>query len=82
MKKKASEIVSPAMRNRTAHAAGAEVPAVVDEAALLIDLRDLIQSARQRIAFSRSITSCMQSGGIPASKKPETSSPRTGRAFV
>jgi predicted nuclease of restriction endonuclease-like (RecB) superfamily len=32
------------------HAAGTEVPAIVDEAALLTDLRELIQSARQRIA--------------------------------
>ena len=29
---------------------GADVPAIVDEAALLTDLRELIQSARQRIA--------------------------------
>jgi hypothetical protein len=32
------------------HVARAQVPVVVDEAALLTDLRELIQSARQRIA--------------------------------
>ncbi len=32
------------------HAAGAQMPVVVDEAALLTDLRELIHSARQRIA--------------------------------
>jgi hypothetical protein len=41
MKKKPSEIVSPAMDGSLN---------IVDEAALLTDLRDLIQSARQRIA--------------------------------
>lgn len=37
-------------RKSLAHVAGTKVPAVVDEAALLTDLRELIQSARQRIA--------------------------------
>jgi predicted nuclease of restriction endonuclease-like (RecB) superfamily len=37
-------------RKYPGHSAGAEVPAIVDEAALLTDLRGLIQSARQRIA--------------------------------
>ena len=36
-------------RTRT-HAAKPKAPAIVDEAALLADLRDLIQSARQRLA--------------------------------
>ena len=50
MKKKASEILSPAVRKKSSHTAGTEVSAAVDEGALLADLRDLIQSARQRIA--------------------------------
>ena len=37
-------------RKHPGHSAGTEVPAIVDEAALLTDLRELIQSARQRIA--------------------------------
>jgi len=37
-------------RKHPGHAAGTEVAAIVDEAALLTDLRELIQSARQRIA--------------------------------
>jgi len=37
-------------RKHSGHSAGTEVPAIVDEAALLTDLRELIQSARQRIA--------------------------------
>jgi len=58
MKKKASpspqELKPTALqsgrRKHPGHSAGAEVPAIVDEAALLTDLRELIQSARQRIA--------------------------------
>ncbi len=37
-------------RQPPGHSAGAAVPAIIDEAALLADLRELIQSARQRIA--------------------------------
>jgi len=37
-------------RKHPGHSSGADVPAIVDEAALLTDLRELIQSARQRIA--------------------------------
>ena len=37
-------------RKRAVHSAGTEVPVLVDEAALLTDLRELMQSARQRIA--------------------------------
>ena len=50
MKKKASEIVSPAMDGSLK---------IVDEAALLTDLRELIQSARQRIASVASSTSTL-----------------------
>lgn len=42
--------LQPRTRKRPARSAGTEVPAVVDEAALLTDLRELIQTARQRIA--------------------------------
>jgi DUF1016 N-terminal domain len=42
--------LQPQTRKRLARSAGTKVPAVVDEAALLTDLRELIQSARQRIA--------------------------------
>lgn len=38
------------MRKQPGHSSGADVPASVDEAALLTDLRELIQSARRRIA--------------------------------
>ena len=37
-------------RKRAVKSAGTEVPSIVDEAALLTDLREPIQSARQRIA--------------------------------
>jgi hypothetical protein len=37
-------------RKHPGHSSGADVPPIVDEAALLTDLRELIQSARQRIA--------------------------------
>jgi len=58
MKKKASpspQELKPAalpsgMRKQPGQFAGSEVPAIVDEAVLLTDLRALIQSARQRIA--------------------------------
>ena len=58
MKKKAisspQELKPPALQSGTrltpGHSAGAAVPAIIDEAALLADLRELIQSARQRIA--------------------------------
>ena len=40
----------PRSRQRPVRSAGAQAPAIVDEAALLTDLRELIQSARQRIA--------------------------------
>ncbi len=42
--------LQPGRRQHPGHSAGAAVPAIVDEAALLADLRELIQSARQRIA--------------------------------
>ncbi len=42
--------LQPRRRKHPGHAAGTEAPAIVDEAALLTDLRELIQSARQRIA--------------------------------
>jgi len=38
------------------HSAGSEPPAVVDEKALLTDLRELIRSARQRIAIAANST--------------------------
>jgi len=58
MKKKASlppkKLKPTALQPRTcqlpARSAGTQAPAIVDEAALLTDLRELIQSARQRIA--------------------------------
>jgi len=42
--------LQPGRRQPPGHSAWTEVPAIVDEAALLTDLRELIQSARQRIA--------------------------------
>lgn len=58
MKKKAGtspqELKSTAQKSgkhkHSSHSAETAVPAIVDEAALLTDLRELIQSARQRIA--------------------------------
>jgi len=57
MKRKVSpspQELKPALRSRTrerpGHSAGTTVPVIVDEAALLKDLRAVIQSARQRIA--------------------------------
>jgi len=40
----------PRRRKHSGHSAALEMPAIVDEAELLTDLRELIQSARQRIA--------------------------------
>ncbi len=48
-KRPGATALQPRTRRRLAHAE-TEVPAIVDEAALLTDLRTLIQSARQRIA--------------------------------
>lgn len=48
MKKKTRKLV--------AHSAETGVPAIVDEAALLTDLRELVQSARQRLAAVASAT--------------------------
>lgn len=49
----------PGGRKHLSRAAGTEVPAIVDEAALLTDLRELIQSARQRIATLASSTTTL-----------------------
>jgi predicted nuclease of restriction endonuclease-like (RecB) superfamily len=67
MKKKASpspqELKSTALqsgrRTHPGHSAETVVPAIVDEAALLTDLRELIQSARQRIATVASSTTTL-----------------------
>ena len=46
-------------RKRLAHSAETGVPAIVDETALLTDLRELVQSARQRIATVANSTTTM-----------------------
>lgn len=46
-------------RQPPGHSAGAAAPAMVDEAALLTDLRELIQSARQRIATVANATTTL-----------------------
>jgi hypothetical protein len=46
-------------RKHPGYSVGTEVPAIVDEAALLADLRELIQSARQRIATAASSTTTL-----------------------
>ena len=51
--------LQPRTRKQPAHSAGSEVPAVVDEAALLTDLRELIQSARHRIATAANATTTL-----------------------
>ena len=49
-KKPRATALEPRTRQLPARSAGTQAPAIVDEAALLTDLRELIQSARQRIA--------------------------------
>ena len=51
--------LQPRPRKRPARSGGTEVPAVVDEAALLTDLRELIQTARQRIATVANATTTL-----------------------
>ena len=55
------EPVSPrrGVRQQPARTAGAQAPALIDEAALLTDLRELIRSARQRIASVTNATATL-----------------------
>lgn len=58
-KKPDPSALAPARRTRATKASGAEVAAIVDETALLTDLRELIQSARQRIATVANATTTL-----------------------
>ena len=58
--KKAGPVaLQPGRPKRPGQSAGTAVPAIVDEAALLTDLRQLIQSARQRIATVANATTTL-----------------------
>jgi hypothetical protein len=67
MKKKAdsatpkpkSSALQPGRRTHPSHSVGTAMPTIVDEAALLTDLRELIQSARQRIATVANATTTL-----------------------
>ena len=57
-------------RKHPGHAPETEVPAIVDEAALLAGLRGLIQSARQRIATAANATTTLLFGPLLTHRKP------------
>jgi len=58
-KKPRPSAIEPRTPKLPALSAGTQAPAIVDEAALLTDLRELIQSARQRIATVANSTTTM-----------------------
>ncbi len=51
--------LAPRRRKPPSHDAGARVPAILDEASRLADLRELIQSARQRIVTMANSTATL-----------------------
>ena len=51
--------LQPGRRQLPGNSAGTEMPAIVDDVALLTDLRELIQSARQRIATMANSTTML-----------------------
>ena len=58
-KKPRPSAIEPRTPKLPALSAGTQAPAIVDEAALLTHLRELIQSARQRIATVANSTTTM-----------------------